>query len=106
MTTTLTQTPETLSLEPGQTLRTPLEAGAWLQVTQGRARLVTPPGWFGETVFMAERPMGEGDGYRCEKGGWVEVHALTAVRLVCVQRQAAALPARPAMRLVQLLTGW
>jgi hypothetical protein len=112
MITTLSQAPDSIVLEPGQSLRTSVEAGAWLQLAEGRARVVSPPGWFGETVFMTETLLDEGDVHRLPQGGWIEVSALSAVHLrvhapVGVRARAVvAEETRPVMRFVRLLTGW
>jgi hypothetical protein len=112
MITTLSQAPDSIVLEPGQSLRTSVEAGAWLQLAEGRARVVSPPGWFGETVFMTETLLDEGDVHRLPQGGWIEVAALSAVYLrvhapVGVRARAVvAEETRPVMRFVRLLTGW
>ncbi|MGJ7505749.1 hypothetical protein ACSFBF_35750 [Variovorax sp. ZT5P49] len=110
MITTLSQAPDSIVLEPGQSLRTSVDAGAWLQLAEGRARVVSPPGWFGETVFMAETLLEEGDVHRLPHGGWIEVSALTPVHLrvhAPMAVQASVLvEARPVMRFVRLLTGW
>jgi hypothetical protein len=68
MITTLSQAPDSIVLEAGQSLRTSVEAGAWLQLAEGRARVVSPPGWFGETVFMTETLLDEGDVHRLPQG--------------------------------------
>ncbi|MGJ7575212.1 hypothetical protein ACSFBX_32155 [Variovorax sp. RB2P76] len=112
MITTLSQAPDSIVLEPGQSLRTSVEAGAWLQLAEGRARVVSPPGWFGETVFMTETLLDEGDVHRLSHGGWIEVCALTPVHLrlhaplASPSRAVAPTEARPVMRFVRLLTGW
>ena len=112
MITTLSQAPDSIVLEPGQSLRTAVDAGAWLQVAEGRVRLVSPPGWLGDTVFMAETMLDEGDVHRLERGGWIEVSALTPVHLRIHAPMASPAPApayaeaRPVMRFVRLLTGW
>lgn len=112
MITTLSQAPDSIVLEPGQSLRMSVEAGAWLQLAEGRARVVSPPGWFGETVFMAETVLDEGDVHRLPHGGWIEVSALTPVHLrvyapfVVQASKVAAVEERPVMRFVRLLTGW
>jgi hypothetical protein len=112
MITTLSQAPDSIVLEPGQSLRTSVEAGAWLQLAEGRARVLSPPGWFGETVFMTETLLDEGDVHRLPQGGWIEVAALSAVHLrvhapVGVRARAVvAEETRPVMRFVRLLTGW
>ena len=112
MITTLSQAPDSIVLEPGQSLRTCVDAATWLQVAEGRARVVSPPGWFGGTVFMSEAVLDEGDVHRIEHGGWIEVSALTPVHLR-VHAPVKALAwrpepeeARPVMRFVRLLTGW
>jgi len=109
MITTLSQAPDSIVLEPGQSLCTSVDAGAWLQLAEGRARVVSPPGWFGETVFMAETLLEEGEVHRLPHGGWIEVSALTPVHLrvhVPPVAQVSAVEARPVMRFVRLLTGW
>jgi hypothetical protein len=110
MITTLSQAPDSIVLEPGQSLRTSVDAGAWLQLAEGRARVVSPPGWFGETVFMAETLLEEGEVHRLPHGGWIEVSALTAVHLrvhvPLASRASEPVEARPVMRFVRLLTGW
>ncbi|MGJ7525451.1 hypothetical protein [Variovorax sp. GB1P17] len=111
MITTLSQAPDSIVLEPGQSLRTSVDAGAWLQVAEGRARVVSPPGWFGETVFMTETLLDEGDVHRLTHGGWIEVCALTPAHLrlhapVARPPAVASVEARPVMRFVRLLTGW
>jgi hypothetical protein len=114
MITTLSQAPDSIVLEPGQSLRTAVDAGAWLQVAEGRARVVSPPSWFGDTVFTAEAVLDEGDVHRLAHGGWIEVSALTPVHLRVHAPMASLAPApvpvhseaRPVMRFVRLLTGW
>ncbi|SEJ00955.1 MULTISPECIES: hypothetical protein [unclassified Variovorax] len=118
MITTLSQAPDSIVLEPGQSLRTSVEAGAWLQLAEGRARVVSPPGWFGGTVFMSETLLDEGDVHRLPQGGWIEVCALTPVHLrvhapldarpsrIAAASASAPAEARPVMRFVRLLTGW
>ncbi|MBT2322187.1 hypothetical protein J7E62_07440 [Variovorax paradoxus] len=97
--------PESIRLQPGQSLRVALDAGRSLLVAEGAVRIVSPPSWFGETVFTATATLAEGEVYLAERGGWIEIAALTSVRL-CGVSQAA--PARPVLgsrvaRLVQLL---
>jgi hypothetical protein len=113
MITTVSQAPDSIVLEPGQSLRTSVEAGAWLQLSEGRVRVVSPPGWFGDTVFMAESQLEEGEVHRLPHGGWIEVLALTPahVRLHAPAgaqpgRATAPAAARPVLRFVRLLTGW
>jgi hypothetical protein len=78
MITTLSQAPDSIVLEPGQSLRTSVDAGTWLQLAEGRARVVSPPGWFGETVFMTETLLDEGDVHRLP-ARWLD----RGVRAVC-----------------------
>ena len=106
---TLSQAPDSIVLEPGQSLRTSVDAGAWLQLAEGRARVVSPPGWFGETVFIAQTLLEEGEVHRLPHGGWIEVSALTPVHLrvhAPPVAQVSPVGARPVMRFVRLLTGW
>jgi hypothetical protein len=91
MITTLSQAPDSIVLEPGQSLRTSVEAGAWLQLAEGRARVVSPPGWFGETVFMTETLLDEGDVHRLPQGGWIEVAALSLCTCGCMRRWVCVL---------------
>jgi hypothetical protein len=112
MITTLSQAPDSIVLEPGQSLRTCVDAGTWLQVAEGRVRLVSPPGWFGGTVFMSETALDEGDVHRMAHGGWIEVSALKPSHLRVhaptegAPAASAYSEARPVMRFVRLLTGW
>jgi hypothetical protein len=104
--------PETVVLQLGQALRTAVEAGSWLHLVEGRAQLLSPPSWFGDSVYTARAVLDEGEVHRLERGGWIELTALTPVRLRIRLPYAAHLPAvpedqtRPVMRLMRLLTGW
>lgn len=113
MITTLSSAPASVTLEPGQSLRTAVDAGAWLQVAEGRVRVVSPPGWFGDTVFTAQTVLDEGDTHHLAHGGWIEVSALQSSAHLRVHAPVAALAvvpeqkeSRPVMRFVRLLTGW
>lgn len=113
MITTLSSAPALVTLEPGQSLRTAVDAGTSLQVAEGRVRLVSPPNWFGESLFMTEAALDEGDVHRLDRGGWIEVTALHAPALLRIHAPyqphvpAQADPElRPVMRLMRLLTGW
>jgi hypothetical protein len=98
--------PPPTHLLPGQSLRVALDAGASLLVLQGRVRVVSPPSWFGETVFSVHNEFGEGELFEAGQGGWIELSALTEARV-----QGVAQPARTARhaggsrvaRLLQLL---
>lgn len=104
--------PETVVLQPGETLRTSVEAGSWLHLIEGRVQLLSPPSWLGESVCTARAVLVEGDVHRLERGGWIELSALAPVRLRISAPYAAHVPAvqddqmRPVMRLLRLLTGW
>ena len=110
-TTTPLDLPDTVTLQPGDALRIALDPETWLQMLEGRAQLVSPPSWFGDTVFTVKSVLAEGDVHRLERGGWIELSALTPVRLRVHAPQRAPAPAvrsaeaRPVMRLVRLLTG-
>ena len=112
-TTTPLDLPVTVTLQPGDALRIALDPETWLQMLEGRAQLVSPPSWFGDTVFTVKSLLAEGDVHRLERGGWIELSALTPVRLRVHAPQRAQAPApavrsaeaRPVMRLVRLLTG-
>ena len=109
--TTLDRLPDTVVLQPGEALRAALDPATWLEMLEGRALLVSPPSWFGDTVLTAKTVLNEGDVHRLERGGWIELSALTPVRLRVHAPQQASAPAawpaeaRPVMRLVRLLTG-
>lgn len=107
--TTLDRLPDTVVLQPGEALRAALDPATWLEMLEGRALLVSPPSWFGDTVFTAKTVLNEGDVHRLERGGWIELSALAPVRLrVHAPQQAPAVrptEPRPVMRLVRLLTG-
>ena len=90
-------------LLPGQSLRVALDAGASLLVLEGRVRVVSPPSWFGETVFSVKNEFQEGELFEAGQGGWIELSALCEARV-----QSLPQPVRPAggsrvARLVQLL---
>jgi len=116
-TTTPLHLPDTVALQPGEALRIALDPATWLQMLEGRAQLVSPPSWFGDTVFTVKSVLAEGDVHRLERGGWIELSALSPVRLrVHAPQQAPAqapapapavrsAEARPVMRLVRRLTG-
>jgi hypothetical protein len=125
MITTLSQAPDAVFLEAGDSFRTAVDAGTWLQVAEGRVRVSAPPRWIGEAVWTAHTVLGEGETHGVEHGGWIELTALSPVQLrihapIAVARRlparaeppaepvsaAWAVPRRPVMRLMQLLTGW
>ncbi len=61
---TLDPLPDTVTLQAGQALRTALDPATWLEVLEGRAQLVSPPSWFGDTVFTVKSLLAEGDVHR------------------------------------------
>ncbi|EYC50762.1 hypothetical protein AZ34_06560 [Hylemonella gracilis str. Niagara R] len=76
-----TSFPEFTALEPGQTLRVAVDAGAWVRVVEGKVQLLSPPAWLGETVFNASAELGAEDLHVVERGGWIEVVARSAARV-------------------------
>lgn len=113
MISTVDRLPDTVVLHPGQALRTSIEAATWLEMVEGCAELSAPPSWFGDAVFTARTVLNDGDVHRTERGGWIELLALTSVRLrVHAPQAVAAAPVsmqgaeRPVMRFMRLLTGW
>ena len=84
-----TELPETTRLLPGQTLRMAVDAGFTLLVTQGCVNVTAPPTWFGETMFNVKTPLHEGEAHVVERGGWIEIQALSPARVGPVPRPAA-----------------
>ena len=97
--------PSLTELLTGQSLRVALDAGAALMVLEGRVRVVSPPSWFGETVFTVKNDYREGEAYVAERGGWVEVEAQGPARIRGVPKPAShtALRPSPLARLLRLL---
>lgn len=102
-----TELPESTRLQPGQTLRMAVDAGFVLRVAQGRVDLAAPPSWLGESVFRAKTRLEEGEIHVFERGGWIDVTALSPARVGAVATPAATGPATASRvaRLVQLLSG-
>lgn len=102
-----TKLPETTRLSPGQTWRTAVDAGFTLLVTQGCVNVTAPPSWFGETMFSVRTLLHEGDPFVSERGGWIEVTALSPARVsaIPVSTTTAPMPVSRAIRLVQRLVG-
>ena len=92
-------------LQPGQSLRVALDAGAALMVLEGSVRVASPPSWFGETAFIVKNDYREGEAYVAERGGWIEVEALAAARICGLPQPASgtALRPSPVARLLRLL---
>ena len=99
--------PEITCLQPSQTLRVAVDAGSALLVTRGCVSVVSPPSWFGETVFTARATLDEGEAYVAEHGGWLEVSALSPAQVRGLPRAATVAPPAPSRvtRLVQRLVG-
>ena len=98
---------ETTSLQPGQSLRVAVDPGFTMLVAQGSVRVCSPPAWFGETMFSARTMLNAGEAHVVERGGWIEVSALSAAQVRGLP-QSAPKPETTASfvaRLVQLLTG-
>jgi hypothetical protein len=98
---------EITCLQPGQMLRVAVDAGFTLLVTQGCVNVVSPPTWFGETVFSEKATLHDGETHVVERGGWIEVSALSVAQVRGLPRPAPkpfAVASRVS-RLVQLLTG-
>lgn len=100
-----TEFSEMTRLQPGQALRMAVDKGATLFVAQGAVSVVSPPSWFGETVFTARSMLSEGEAYVADHGGWIEVSALSPAQVRGLPRTATAAPAGASIvtRLVQLL---
>lgn len=100
-----TELPESTRLLPGQTLRMAVDAGFTLLVAEGCVNVISPPTWFGETIFNLKTPLNEGDAHVVERGGWIEIRALSPARVGAVPRPAAptAASASRVARLLQLL---
>jgi hypothetical protein len=81
MITTLSQAPDSIVLEPGQSLRTCVEAGAWLQLAEGACASCRRRAGSASTVFMSETAARRGRCASLPQGGWIEVAALSAVHL-------------------------
>ena len=94
---------ETTCLQPGQTLRVAVDAGFTLLVAQGCVRVVSPPAWIGDAVFSVKTTLHDGEAHVVERGGWIEVSALSVARVRGLPRPAPKPTA--VARLVQLLTG-
>ena len=99
--------PEITCLQPSQSLRVAVDAGSALLVTRGCVSVLSPPSWFGETVFTARATLDEGEIYVAEHGGWLEVSALSPAQVRGLPRAATVAAPAPSrvMRLVQLLVG-
>jgi hypothetical protein len=107
LSTTSSELSEVSSLQAGQSLRVAVDAGFTLFVAQGSVRVTSPPAWFGEAVFSTKTMLEEGEAHVVERGGWIEVSAMSAAQVRGLPRVAGGpqATASPIARLVQLLTG-
>lgn len=107
---------ETTRLQAGQTLRMAVDAGFALRVAQGCVQVASPPSWLGERMFSVEVRLDEGEVYVSERGGWIDVRALSPAQVSSMPSAAGTAGAPSAAgapftgpsrvnRLVQLLTG-
>jgi hypothetical protein len=98
---------EITSLQAGQTLRVAVDPGFTMLVAQGSVRVCSPPAWFGETMFSTRTLLNEGEAHVIERGGWIEVSALSAAQVLGLPQPARKPETTASLvtRLVQLLTG-
>ncbi|MBO9513573.1 MAG: hypothetical protein J7549_05590 [Variovorax sp.] len=98
---------EITCLQPGQTLRVAVDGGFAVRVLEGSVQVVSPPSWFGETVFSLKATVHAQDTHVVERGGWIEIVALSAARVAGLPRPAPiAYEDRTRVgRLVQRLSG-
>jgi len=94
---------ETTRLLPGQALRLAVDPGFALLVLQGRVEVVSPPGWFGETVFSVRTSLQAGEAHGVERGGWIEIVALSPAEFRALPAAQPAAHAPVVARLVQFL---
>ncbi len=52
---------------------------------KGRIRVLAAPEWLGEQVLRSCVPLNEGDAYRVERGGWIEI-------VTCGDAEVLAIP--------------
>jgi hypothetical protein len=94
-------------LQPGQALRVAVDEGFAVRVLEGSVHVVSPPSWFGENVFSVKSTLHADEVHVVERGGWIEIVALSAARVQGLPRPAPVsyLNTTRVGRLVQLLTG-
>lgn len=102
-----TELPRTTGLQPGQALRMAVDRGFTLMVMQGCVNVSAPPSWFGETMFTVAARLDEGEVFVSERGGWIEVAAMSASRVLAVPACSDTVPAGASRigRLFQRLMG-
>jgi len=103
----MSESSEFTSLQPGQTLRVAVDEGFAVRVVAGSVQVVSPPSWFGETVFTVKSTVHAEEVHVVERGGWIEIVALSAARVQGLPRPAPVsyVNSTRVGRLVQLLTG-
>jgi hypothetical protein len=72
--------------QPGQVLYMSVDAGSALRVLEGSVCVVALPIWIGETMFRTTATLHAQQVHVFERGGWIEIVALSAA-------QVQALPA-------------
>ena len=100
-----TELPQTTRLLPGQSLRMAVDAGFTLMVTQGCVDVTAPPSWLGETMFSVKTLLDEGQAFVSERGGWIEVKALSPARVGVVPAPVEPPLGSRVARWAQWLTG-
>ena len=98
---------EITCLQPGQALRVAVDEGFAVRVVEGSVQVVSPPTWFGENVFNVKSTVRAEELHVVERGGWIEIVALSAARVQGLPRPAPVSYVNTTRvgRLVQLLTG-
>ncbi|SCK42310.1 hypothetical protein VAR608DRAFT_4047 [Variovorax sp. HW608] len=101
------ETSEITCLQPGQALRVAVDEGFAVRVLEGSVQVVSPPAWFGENVFNVKSTVQAEEVHVVERGGWIEIVALSAARVQGLPRPAPVsyVNGTRVGRLVQLLTG-
>lgn len=94
-------------LQPGQALRVAVDEGFAVRVVEGSVQVASPPSWFGETVLSVKSTVRAEEVHVVERGGWIEIVALSAARVQGLPRPAPVSHVNSSRvgRLVQLLTG-
>ena len=98
---------EITCLQPGQALRLAVDEGFAVRVVEGSVHVVSPPTWFGENVFNVKSTVHAEEMHVVERGGWIEIVALSAARVQGLPRPTPVnyVNTTRVGRLVQLLTG-
>ncbi|QBK04912.1 hypothetical protein DW355_09115 [Hylemonella gracilis] len=98
---------EFIELEPGQTLRIPVSPGFALRVVEGSVRVMSPPSWLGGMVFNVEATVHTEDVHVVERGGWIEIVALSPAQVQGLLQSQPMIYLNPMFpgRWVQSLTG-